>query len=182
VESPAAPVTPEEQAAQEQRYEELAARLAPEGAEALSRLSTSPDPGHGAVYYQGRVPNTGSTAYLRLVQLGSSGSRALRLVLRYEGSDWLDVVECSLVINGQKVGAFRPQKVRAERTGDGVVELLDADADTLHPVLTALLESDSSEILLRGTKGEAVIRLDGAQLSEMRKVMAAYLHLQGGAP
>lgn len=182
VESPAAPVTPEEQAAQEQRYEELAARLAPEGAEALAGLSTSPDPGHGAVYYQGRVPGTGSTAYLRLVQLGSGGARAVRLVLRYEGSDWLDVGECSLVIDGRTVGAFRPQKVRAERTGDGVAELLDADADTLRPVLTSLLESDSAEIRMRGTKGEAVIRLDDAQLSEMRKVMAAYLHLQSGAP
>ncbi len=175
-------ITPEEQAAQEQRYTELAARLAPEGAAALAGLSPVPDPAHGAVTYQGSVPAAGSTAYLRLVQLGSSGSRALRLVLRYEGSDWLDVGECSLVIDGRPVGTFRPQKVRAERTGDGVVELFDVDTETLRPLLAALLESDSSEILLRGTKGEAVVRLDSVQLAEMRKVMAAYLHLQGGAP
>jgi hypothetical protein len=170
-------VTPGEQAAQERRYGDLAARLAPEGAEALAGLSTSPDPGHGAVFYQGRVPATGSTAYLRLVQLGSGGG-TLRLVIRYQGADWIEVDQGTVAVDGRNVGTFAPQKIRAERTEDGVVQLFDTDADLLRPALTALLEANSAEILLRGSRGQSVIRLDGPQLAEMRQVFAASLHLQ----
>lgn len=177
-ESPAAPVTPEEQAAQEQHYEKVAARLAPEGAAALAALSSVPDPSHGAVAYQGRVPATGSTAYLRLVQLGSGGG-TLRLVIRYQGADWLEAEQATINVGGRTVGDFVPQKVRAERTEDGVVQLFDADADLLRPALTTLLESDSAEVLLRGPRSQTLIPLDGASLAEMRQIFAAYLHLQG---
>lgn len=183
-EPPAAPpVTPEEQAAQVQRYEELAARLAPEGAEALAGLSSAPDPGHGAVFYQGRVPDNGSTAYLRLVQLGS-GAGTLRLVVRYQGADWIEADQGTIAVDGRTVGEFLPQKIRAERTDDGVVQLFDADADLLRPALTALLEADAAEIVLSGPRGPTVIRLDAPQLAEMRQFFAASLHLPatGTAP
>ncbi len=171
-------MTPEEQAAQEERrYEDLAARLAPEGADALAGLSTSPDPGHGAVFYQGRVPDTGSTAYLRLVQLGS-GSGTLRLVIRHQAADWIEADQGAVAVGGRTVGTFVPQKIRAERTNDGAVQFFDADAALLRPALTALLEANSAEILLQGSRGQSVIRLDGPQLAEMRRVFAAYLHLQ----
>ena len=180
-EPPAAPVTPEEQAAPEQRYEALAARLAPEGAAALAGLLSAPDPGHGAVFYEGRVPATGSTAYLRLVQLGSGGGGTLRLVIRYQGPDWLEADRGAIAVAGRTVGDFVPQKIRAERSGDGVVQLFDADVDLLRPALTALLEAKAAEITLRGPRGEAVVRLDESQIAEMRTLFAAYLHLQGGS-
>lgn len=176
---PAPPVTPEEQAAQEQRYEELTARLAPEGAAALAGLSSAPDPGHGAVFYQGRVPDTGSTAYLRLVQLGSGGGN-LRLVIRYQGADWIEADQGTIVVGGRTVGDFIPQKIRAERTDDAAVQLFDADAELLRPALTALLEADAAEVVLSGPRGRTAIRLDTAQLAEMRHVFSAYLHLQAG--
>lgn len=179
-EPPAAPVTPEDQAAQEQRYEELAARLAPEGAEALAGLSSAPDPGHGAVFYQGPVPDTGSTAYLRLVQLGSGGG-TLRLVVRYQGDDWIEADQGTIAVDGRTVGNFVPQNIRADRTDDGVVQLFDADADLLRPALTALLESDAAEIFLSGPRRRTVIRLAAPQLAGMRQVFAAYLHLGGNA-
>lgn len=174
-EPPAAPVMPEEQAAQEQRYEDLAARLAPEGTEAMAALTPVPDPAHGAVFYQGPVAATGSTAYLRLVQLGQSGARALRLVVRYAGSDWIGAEECAVTVDDRMAGSFRTGRIRAERTTDGVVELLDADADTIRPVLAVLLEGRSAEIILRGSNGSAVIPLGPAELDEMRKVFAASL-------
>ncbi len=176
-EPPAAPVTPEEKIAQEQPYEDLAARLAPEGAAALAGLSSAPDPAHGAVFYQGRAPATGSTAYLRLVQLGSGGGGTLRLVIRYQGPDWLEVDRASIAVAGRTVGDFIPQKIRAERSDDGVVQIFDADADLLRPALTALLEAEAAEITLRGPRGEAVIRLNESQLAEMRQVFAASLDL-----
>jgi len=169
-------ISPEEQAAQERRYDELTARLASEGEQALAGLNPVADPAHGAVSYQAPVAASGSTAYLRFVQLGQGGARAVRLVLRYEGPDWLDADECSVTVDGAAVGSFRPGKISAEKTADGVIELLDVDADTIRPIMTALLEGQAAEILLRGAKGSTVIALDAAQLAAMQKVFAASLH------
>jgi len=182
-EPPVAPVKPEEQAAREQRYEDLVASLAADGGEALAGLSRAPDPGHGAIFYQGRVADTGSTAYLRLVQLGSGGG-TLRLVIRYQGADWIEADQGTIAVDSRTVGTFVPQKIRAERTTDGVVQLFDADAELLRPALTALLEADAAEVFFGGPRNRTVIRLDSAQLAEMRQVFAASLHLPvtGTAP
>ena len=174
-EPPEPVITPEEQAAEERRYDELTARLAPESAQALTELTPVADPAHGAVSYQAPVPVSGSTAYLRFVQLGQSGARALRLVLRYEGADWIDANECRVTVDGAAAGNFHPGRISAAKTTDGVIELLDVDADTIRPIMTALLQADSAEILLRGTKGTAVISLTAPELAAMRKVFAASL-------
>jgi len=131
----------------------------------------------------GRVPDTGSTAYLRLVQLGSGGG-TLRLVIRYQGADWIEADQGTIVVDGRTIGNFVPQKIRADRTDDVVVQLFDADADMLRPALTALLEADAAEIVLSGPRGRTLIRLDAPQLAEMRQVFAASLHLPvtGTAP
>lgn len=176
-EPPKPVISPEQQAAQKRRYEELTARLAPEGEGALTELTPAADPAHGAVSYQAPVPASGSIAYLRIVQLGQGGARALRLVLRYEGADWIDVNDCTVSVDGAAAGSFRPQKISAERTQDSEVELLDTDADTIRPVIAALLEGNVAEIILRGANGTAVIRLDATQLAGMRKVFAALLRL-----
>lgn len=175
-EPPEPVISPEEQTASEHRYEELVARLAPAGEQALPGLASAADPAHGAVSYQAPVAASGSTAYLRFVQLGQDGARALRLVLRYEGADWIDASECSVTVDGVAVGSFRPGKISAEKTAGRVVELLDVDADTIRPIMMALLEGRAAEILLRGTKGSTVIALDATQLASMQEVFAASLH------
>ena len=175
-EKPPEPViSPEEQAAEERRYKVLTARLAPAGERALAGLISAADPAHGAVTYQAPVAASGSTAYLRFVQLGQGCARAVRLVLRYEGDDWIDADECSVTVDGAAVGSFRPAKVSAEKTSDGVIELLDVDADTIRPIMTTLLQANSAEILLRGTRGAAMISLTPSELAAMQKVFAASL-------
>jgi hypothetical protein len=180
--SPEPVISPEEHAAEERRYEELTTRLAPAGEQALAGLTSAADPAHGAVSYQAPVAASGSTAYLRFVQLGQGGARAVRLVLRYEGTDWIDAGECSVTVDGATVGSFRPAKISAEKTSDGVVELLDVDADTIRPIMTALLEGQAAEIILRGAKGSTVIALDAAQLAAMQEVFAASLHVAPAQP
>jgi hypothetical protein len=81
-----------------------------------------------------------------------------------------------VTVDGRVAGSFRPQKIRAERATDGVVELLDTDADTIRPVMALLLEGRAAEILLRGNGGNSVISLGPEQLAGMRTVFAASLH------
>jgi hypothetical protein len=156
------------------------AALAEQGAQALSALSRQADIHHGATWFQGTVPAEGSTAYLYLGKLGEGGSSTLRFVVRYEGQQPANLANCTVMIDGTEVGSFSPAPNRADQPADGSVrQLADIHFDDVRPMVLAMINGPS--VVIRTADGKD-IRLDRAALDEMRRVLSAYLHLQGGAP
>jgi hypothetical protein len=160
--------------------QEKVTALAAQGARALSGLSPQSDIHHGATWFQGTVPANGSTAYLYLGKLGETGASTLRFVVRYEGRKPADLGLCNVVVDGVGMGSFSPAPNRADQPSDGSVrQIADIHFDDVRPIVFAMLNGQSAVIR---TGNGAEILLERAELDEMRRVLAAYLHLQGTAP
>ena len=156
------------------------AALAEQGAQALSTLSPQADIHHGATWFQGTVPAEGSTVYLYLGKLGEGGSSTLRFVVRYEGKQPANLGNCTMIVDGGEVGAFSPVPNRVDQPSDGSVrQLADIHFDDVRPAVLAMINGQSA--VIRTADGKE-IRLGRAELDEMRRVLSAYLHLQGSAP
>lgn len=160
--------------------QETMSDLATQGAQAFSGLSPQSDIHHGATWFQGTVPADGSTAYLYLGKLGETGASTLRFVVRYEGRKPADLGLCNVVVDGVGMGSFSPAPNRADQPSDGSVrQIADIHFDDVRPIVFAMLNGQSAVIR---TGNGAEILLERAELDEMRRVLAAYLHLQGTAP
>jgi len=160
--------------------EAAVAALAEQGAQVLSTLSPQADIHHGATWFQGSIPATGSTAYLYLGKLGERGSSTLRFVVRYEGRQPADLANCTVVIDGAEVESFAPAPNRIDQPADGSVrQLADIHFDEVRSAVLAMINGQSA--VIRTADGKE-IRLGRAELDEMRRVLSAYLHLQGSAP
>jgi hypothetical protein len=158
----------------------MLAALAADGAHAFSALSPQTDIHHGAAWFQGTVPSEGSAAYLYLGKLGEGGSSTLRFVVRYEGQQPANLSNCAVIVDGTEVGSFSPAPNRADQPADGSVrQLADVHFDDVRPMVLAMINGQSA--VIRTADGKE-IRLDRAAFDEMRRVLSAYLHLQGGAP
>lgn len=153
--------------------------LAAQGAQALPGLSTTADLHHGATWYQGSIPADGSAAYLYLGKLGETGASTLRFVVRYEGKQPANLSNCTVIVDGTEAGSFSPAPNRVDQPADGVRQLADIHFDDVRPIVLAMINGQSA--VIRTTDGND-IRLDRADLDEMRRVLSAYLHLQCGAP
>jgi hypothetical protein len=126
------------------------------------------------------VPANGSTAYLYLGKLGDAGASTLRFVVRYEGRKQANLVSCAVMVDGVEVGSFSPAPNRTDQPSDGSVrQIADIHFDDVRPIVFAMLNGQSAVIR---TGNGAEILLERAELDEMRRVLAAYLHLQGTAP
>jgi hypothetical protein len=160
--------------------QETMSDLAAQGARAFSGLSPQSDIHHGATWFQGTVPAKGSTAYLYLGKLGETGASTLRFVVRYEGKKPANLASCAVMVDGVEAGSFSPMPNKFESLpGGSIVQLADIHFDDVRPIVLAMLNGQSAVI----RTGDGVeIRLGRAELDEMRRVLAAYLHLQGGAP
>jgi hypothetical protein len=157
--------------------QETMSDLAAQGARAFSGLSPQSDIHHGATWFQGAVPADGSTAYLYLGKLGEAGASTLRFVIRCEGAKPADLSRCTVMVDGVEVGSFSPAPNRADQPSDGSArQLADIHFDDVRPIILAMIEGRSATIR---TNDGAEIRLGRAELAEMRKVLAAYLHLKG---
>jgi hypothetical protein len=157
--------------------QETMSDLAAQGAQAFSGLSPQSDIHHGATWFQGAVPADGSTAYLYLGKLGEAGASTLRFVIRCEGAKPADLSRCTVMVDGVEVGSFSPAPNRADQPSDGSArQLADIHFDDVRPIILAMIEGRSATIR---TNDGAEIRLGRAELAEMRKVLAAYLHLKG---
>ena len=157
--------------------QETMSELAAQGAQAFSGLSPQSDIHHGATWFQGAVPADGSTAYLYLGKLGEAGASTLRFVIRCEGAKPADLSRCTVMVDGVEVGSFSPAPNRADQPSDGSArQLADIHFDDVRPIILAMIEGRSATIR---TNDGAEIRLGRAELAEMRKVLAAYLHLKG---
>jgi hypothetical protein len=157
--------------------QETMSELAAQGAQAFSGLSPQSDIHHGATWFQGAVPADGSTAYLYLGKLGEAGASTLRFVIRCEGAKPADLSRCTVMVDGVEVGSFSPAPNRADQPSDGSArQLADIHFDDVRPIILAMIEGRSATIR---TNDGAEIRLGRAELEEMRKVLAAYLHLKG---
>ena len=156
--------------------QEVMAALAMEGAQTLGGLSAQSDVHHGATWLKGNVPSEGSTAYLYLGKLGETGASTLRFVVRYEGKQPADLSSCAVIVDGTEVGSFTPAPNRVDQPSDGSVhQLADVHFDDVRPAVLAMINTRSA--LIRTADGKE-IGLDRAELDEMRRVLAAYLHLQ----
>ena len=155
------------------------AALAEQGAQAFLSLTAQSDLHHGATWFQGAVPSEGSTAYLYLGKLGEGGSSTLRFVVRYEGKQPTNLGNCTVLIDGAEIGSFAPAPNRVDQPADGVRQLADIHFDDVRATVLAMINGQSA--VIRAADGKE-IRLDRAALDEMRRVLSAYLHLQGGAP
>ena len=150
--------------------------LADEGEQAFTSLQVQQDIHHGTTWYQGNVPARGSTAYLYLGKLGE-GASTLRFVIRYQGTHRADLSQCAVLVDGIEVGSFTPVPNRIDQPIDGsVLQLADIHFDEVRPILLAMVGGQSA--IVRTADG-ATIPLGRGELDEMRKVLAAYLHLQG---
>jgi hypothetical protein len=157
--------------------QETMSELAAQGAQAFSGLSPQSDIHHGATWFQGAVPADGSTAYLYLGKLGEAGASTLRFVIRCEGAKPADLSRCTVMVDGVEAGSFSPAPNRADQPSDGSArQLADIHFDDVRPIILAMIEGRSATIR---TNDGAEIRLGRAELAEMRKVLAAYLHLKG---
>jgi hypothetical protein len=159
--------------------QELMTAFAADGSQALSSLNPQADVHHGATWFQGSIPAGGSTAYLYLGKLGETGASTLRFVIRYEGKERADLGNCSAIVDGTEVGSFVPAPNRVDQPADGMRQLADIHFDEVRPIVLAMINGQSA--VIRTTDGKE-IRLDRAALDEMRRVLSAYLHLQGGPP
>jgi len=153
--------------------------LASHGASALSGLAHQSDVSHGATWLKGNVAASGSTAYLYLGKLGE-GASTLRFVVRYEGPRPTQLGNCAVVVDGVEVGSFSLAPNKFENLpGGNVMQLADIHFDDVRPLVLAMINGPSA--IIRTADG-AEIRLGRPELDEMRRVLSAYLHLQGGAP
>lgn len=160
--------------------QETMTALAAKGSQAFSSLSPLADVHHGATWFQGSIPATGSTAYLYLGKLGEGGSSTLRFVVRYEGRQPADLANCTVLIDDAEVGSFALAPNRVDQPADGSVrQLADIHFDDVRPAVLAMINGQSA--VIRTADGKE-IRLDRAELDEIRRVLSAYLHLQGGPP
>jgi len=156
--------------------QEIMSDLARAGAELLSGLGVQSDMAHGATWFKGSVPARGSTAYLLLGKLGEGGASTLRFVVRYQGSRPANLSSCTVTVDGAEVGTFSLSPNRADQPGDGsVVQLSDTHFDNARPAVLAMINGQTA--IIRAADGKE-IRLDRAELDEMRRVLSAYLHLQ----
>ncbi len=154
--------------------------LAGEGEQALTSLQVQQDIHHGTAWFKGKVSATGSTAYLYLGKLGESGTSTLRCVIRYEGKQPADLSSCAVIVDGTEVASFSPAPNRVDQPSNGSVrQLADIHFDDVRPVVLAMINGQSAIIRTADNKD---ILLDREALDEMRRVLSAYLHLQGGAP
>ena len=154
--------------------------LAAQGAQALSGLNPQTDIHHGATWYQGAVPADGSTAYLYLGKLGENGTSTLRFVIRCDGTKPSDLSRCTMVVDGIEAGSFSPALNRVDQPSNGSVrQIADIHFDDIRPIVLAMLNGQTTVIR---TADGTEIRLGREELDDMRRVLAAYLHLQGGAP
>jgi hypothetical protein len=129
-------------------------------------------PRHSAVRRQHGLPYLG--------KLGEGGSSTLRFVVSDEGQRPANLANCTVMIDGAEVGSFSPAPKRADRPADGSVpQLADTHFNDVHPMVLAMINGPSA--VIRTTDG-VEIRLDRSELDEMRRVLSAYLNLQGGAP
>jgi len=159
---------------------ETMAALAGEGAQALAGLGIQSDVAHGASWFKGNVSPQGSTAYLYLGRLGEGGASTLRFVVRYQGSRPANLANCTVSVDGTTIGSFSPAPNRVDQPGDGsVMQLADIHFDDVRPIVLAMINGQTAVIR---TSDGAEIRLGRAELDEIRGVLSAYLHLQGGAP
>lgn len=166
---------------QDRKEAEWRRELAAQGESALPFLTSQNDVSHGTTWFQGNTPAEGSAAYLVCGKLGQQGAVSLRLVIRHAGKTWLNVSECTVSVDGQDAGAFVPAKGKLEKLPDGrIIEFLDAGFEEVRPVILAMLSGESATIHLQGANGSADIVLNGPQLAEMRKVLAAYEYLKTG--
>ena len=159
--------------------QETMTALAAEGPQALSSLIPQADIHHGATWFQGSILATGSTAYLYLGKLGEGGSSTLRFVMRYEGKQPADLGNCAVIVDGAEIGSFAPAPNRVDQPADGVRQLADIHFDDVRPIVLAMINGQSAVIR---TADSREIRVDRSALDEMRRILSAYLHLQGGAP
>ena len=155
------------------------AALAEQGAQVLPSLSAQSDLHHGATWFKGSVAPTGNTAYLYMGKLGE-GASTLRFVVRHEGPRAANLGNCTVIVDGVEAGSFTPVPNKFENLPGGkVMQLADTHFDDVRPILLAMINGQSAVIR---TGDGAEIRLDRAELDEMRRVLSAYLHLQGTAP
>jgi len=160
--------------------QEAMAALAAQGSESLGSLETQSDVHHGATWLKGTVPANRSTAYLLLGRLGEGGASTLRFVVRYQGARPADLSTCTVAVDDAEVGSFSPAPNRADQPGDGtVVQLADVHFDEVRPLVLAMINGQSAAI--RTADGKK-IPLNRDDLDEMRRVLSAYLHMQGSAP
>jgi hypothetical protein len=156
--------------------QEFMADLARGGAQALSGLGVQEDVSHGATWFKGSVAPTGSTAYLYMGKLGE-GAATLRFVVRHEGPRAANFGNCTVLVDGVESGSFSPAPNKFENlTGGNVMQLADIHFDEVRQIVLAMLNGQSAGI--RAADG-AEIKLGRAELDEMRRVLAAYLHIQG---
>lgn len=155
--------------------QEVMTALATQGAQALPGLSTTADLHHGATWYQGNIPAEGSAAYLYLGKLGETGASTLRFVVRYEGKQPANLGNCTVMVDGVEVGSFSPAPNRVDQPVEGVRQLADIHFDDVRSIVLAMIDGQSA--VIRTADGKQ-IRLGRAELDEMRRVLAAYLHLQ----
>ena len=156
--------------------QEVMASLAMEGAQALGGLSAQSDVHHGATWFEGNVPTGRSTAYLLLGKLGEGGASTLRFVVRYEGKQPANFGGCTVIVDGTDIASFSPAPNRVDQPSDGsVCQLADIHFDDVRPAVLAMINAQSA--LIRTADGKE-IGLGRAELDEMRRVLAAYLHLQ----
>jgi len=159
--------------------QEAMSDLASHGASALSGLAHQSDVSHGATWLKGNVAASGSTAYLYLGKLGE-GASTLRFVVRYEGPRPAQLGNCTVIVDGAEAGTFSPAPNKFENLpGGNVMQLADIHFDDVRPLVLAMINGPSA--IIRTADG-AEIRLGRPELDEMRRVLSAYLHLQGGAP
>ncbi len=165
-------------AEQERQYEQTLPQMIAEGEKILPSLAHQQDSRHNATWFKGAVPATGSAAYLYCGRLGD-GAPLLRFVIRYIGPSAINIKSCSVNADGKEVGRFVPSKISADRLPGGkTMEVADIGFEAVRPLVLAILGEKSAEIGLIGANGRAQIRLDEAQVNEMRKVLAAYEYLR----
>ena len=153
--------------------------MASQGASVLSGLVAQSDAAHGTTWLKGNVAASGGTAYLYLGKLGE-GASTLRFVVRHEGPRAANLGNCTVIVDGVEAGSFTPVPNEFENLPGGkVMQLADTHFDDVRPIVLAMINGQSAVIR---TGDGAEIRLDRAELDEMRRVLSAYLHLQGAAP
>lgn len=155
--------------------QETMTALAAEGSQAFSSLHPQADIHHGATWFQGSITAEGSTAYLYLGKLGETGSSTLRFVIRYEGRQRADLGNCAVIVDGTELGSFSPAPNRVDQPADSVRQLADIHFDEVRPMILAMINGQSA--VIRTADGQE-IQLDRTELDEIRRVLAAYLHLQ----
>ena len=150
--------------------------IARDGAQAMSGLGVRSDVAHGATWFQGNVAATGSTAYLYLGKLGE-GASTLRFVVRHEGPRAANLGNCTVTVDGSEAGSFSPAPNEFENLPGGkVMQLADIHFDDVRPLVLTMINGQSAVIR---TSDGAEIRLGRPELDDMRRVLSAYLHLQG---